>query len=221
MSFSDHKITAFTHRIADLPDQPNLPADELKARFDACPEELRVAHNALCDDAAALETRVSGHDAQINQISMEKFPDDTITKANLHPDFVTELDAKATQDELSAAVDTLEATDAAEAAAREAGDADLQAQLDDHTDTLAQKVEIYLGTITGNWTAQTVELPFAPEALIFIPCGGGKPCLLGQGTVAESENHERIAQLHGKELNFPSWTAPEDYTHMYLAIKKG
>ena len=33
MSFSDHKITQFTHKIADLPDQPNMPADELKKRM--------------------------------------------------------------------------------------------------------------------------------------------------------------------------------------------
>ena len=51
MSFSDHKITAFTHRIADLPDQPNLPADELKARFDSSPEELRQSVNGICNDA--------------------------------------------------------------------------------------------------------------------------------------------------------------------------
>ena len=57
MSFSDHKITQFTHKIADLPD---LPADELKARFDSSPEELRVAHNAVCDDADRLEARVEG-----------------------------------------------------------------------------------------------------------------------------------------------------------------
>ena len=60
MSFSDHKITAFTHRIADLPDQPNLPADELKARFDSSPEELRQSVNGICDDADRLESRVSG-----------------------------------------------------------------------------------------------------------------------------------------------------------------
>ena len=60
MSFSDHKITQFTHKIPDLPDQPNLPADELKARFDSSPEELRTAHNAVCDDADRLEARVEG-----------------------------------------------------------------------------------------------------------------------------------------------------------------
>ena len=58
MSFTDHKITQFTHRISELADQPNLSADELKARFDSSPEELRVAHNAVCDDAAILENKV-------------------------------------------------------------------------------------------------------------------------------------------------------------------
>ena len=55
MSFTDHKITQFQHKIADLADQPTLPPDELKSRFDACPEELRQSLNAVCDDAARLE----------------------------------------------------------------------------------------------------------------------------------------------------------------------
>ena len=75
MSFSDHKITAFTHKIVDLPDQPNLPADELKARFDSSPEELRESVNGICDDAARLESRVSG-------IIAETFGD-TITESML------------------------------------------------------------------------------------------------------------------------------------------
>ena len=60
MSFSDHKITQFTHRISELADQPNLPADELKARFDSSPEELRESVNGICDDADRLEARVEG-----------------------------------------------------------------------------------------------------------------------------------------------------------------
>ena len=75
MAFSDHKIAAFAHKITDLPDQPNLPADELKARFDSSPEELRQAHNALCDDADRLDDRVSG-------IIAETFGD-TISKSML------------------------------------------------------------------------------------------------------------------------------------------
>lgn len=85
MAFSDHKIAAFTHKITDLPDQPNLPADELKARFDSSPEELRQAHNALCDDADRLDDRVSG-------IIAETFGD-TIDRSMLSDEFEADLDA--------------------------------------------------------------------------------------------------------------------------------
>ncbi|MBS6641780.1 MAG: hypothetical protein KH295_12145 [Clostridiaceae bacterium] len=92
MSFSDHKITQFTHRISELADQPNMPADELKARFDACPEELRQSLNAVCDDAARLEARVEG-------IVVDTFGD-TIDKEMLSDELAAELDAKATQTEV-------------------------------------------------------------------------------------------------------------------------
>ena len=88
MAFSDHKIAAFTHKITDLPDQPNLPADELKARFDSSPEELRQAHNALCDDADRLDDRVSG-------IIAETFGD-TISKSMLSDELQDEIDALST-----------------------------------------------------------------------------------------------------------------------------
>ena len=95
MAFSDHKIAAFTHKITDLPDQPNLPADELKARFDSSPEELRQAHNALCDDADRLDNRVSG-------IIAETFGD-AIPKSMLSDEL---------QDELDGFADSIETLDA-------------------------------------------------------------------------------------------------------------
>ena len=145
MSFSDHKITAFTHRIADLPDQPNLPADELKARFDSSPEELRVAHNAVCDDADRLEARVEG-------IVAETFGD-AIDKEMLSTELAAELDAKATQTAL-----------AAEQTAREGADTALSDQIDTLT---AQKCEIYVGSYTGNGQyPRTITLGFQPKAVI-------------------------------------------------------
>ena len=156
MSFSDHKITSFTHKIADLPDQPNLPADELKARFDSSPEELRVAHNALCDDSARLDTRVSG-------IVTQTFGD-AIPKSMLSDELAAELDAKATQTalaeeaqartDLSARVTTTEST------------------LSAHATQIAQKCQIYAGTYTGNGAAtHSVNLGFQPKA-VFVVCEG-------------------------------------------------
>ena len=87
MSFSDHKITQFTHKIADLPDQPNMPADELKTRFDSSPEELRQSVNGICDDADRLEARVEG-------IVAETFGD-TIDKSMLSDVLAAVVDANA------------------------------------------------------------------------------------------------------------------------------
>ena len=109
MSCSDHKITQFQHKIADLPDQPTLPPDELKSRFDACPEELRQSLNAVCDDAARLEARVEG-------IVVDTFGD-TIDKEMLSDELAAELDGKATQSALDSTADALdERLDAVETA---------------------------------------------------------------------------------------------------------
>ena len=49
MGFELYRQGAFTKRLADLPDQPNMQAAELKTYFDSSPEELRQALNRLCD----------------------------------------------------------------------------------------------------------------------------------------------------------------------------
>ena len=140
MSFTDHKITQFQHKIADLADQPTLPPDELKARFDACPEELRQSLNAVCDDAARLEARVEG-------IVVDTFGD-TIDKEMLSDELAAELDGKATQTALSA-----------EAAARESADDALQT-------AVAQKCEVLCGTYTAtHQPSQDIVLGFQPRAV--------------------------------------------------------
>ena len=155
MSFTDHKITMFQHKVSDLPDQPTLPPDELKSRFDACPEELRQSLNAVCDDAARLEARVEG-------IVVDTFGD-TIDKEMLSDELAAELDGKATQSAL-----------ASEAAARESADSALQA-------TLLQRCEVYIGTYVGlskenNSSTvnvpQTITLGFRPKAVLIFTEGG-------------------------------------------------
>ena len=156
MSFSDHKITQFTHRISELADQPNLPADELKARFDSSPEELRQSVNGICDDATRLEARVEG-------IVVETFGD-TIDKSMLSTELAAELDAKATQTALS----EVSADVTAEAAARESGDSALSGQISSLQTTVAQRARVVYGTYTGNGTEnRTVSVGFAPK-LVYI-----------------------------------------------------
>ena len=156
MSFSDHKITQFTHRISELADQPNLPADELKARFDSSPEELRQSVNGICDDATRLEARVEG-------IVVETFGD-TIDKSMLSTELAAELDAKATQTALS----EVSADVTAEATARESGDSALSGQISSLQTTVAQRARVVYGTYTGNGTEnRAVSVGFAPK-LVYI-----------------------------------------------------
>ena len=162
MSFSDHKITQFTHRISELADQPNMPADELKARFDACPEELRQSVNGICDDAQTLSNKVDG-------LVIETF-EGVIEKSMLSESLADELDAKATQTAL-----------AAEQTARESADSLLGSRLSTaestittHTSQIAQKCRIYIGTYTGNGAADRyISLGFTPKALLVVRDGCG------------------------------------------------
>ena len=146
MSFSDHKITQFTHTITDLPDQPSLPANELKARFDSSPEELRQAVNGICDEASRLEARVEG-------IVVDTFGD-TIDREMLSEELAAELDAKATQTSLNT-----------ESEAREAAVSALDTRL---TEVEAQKCEIYLGSYNGNGekNTQAIRLGYQPKAVL-------------------------------------------------------
>jgi hypothetical protein len=44
------KLTAFTTKVADLADKPTLSPTDLKAQFDAAPDEVREYLNLLIDD---------------------------------------------------------------------------------------------------------------------------------------------------------------------------
>ena len=147
MSFTDHKITQFQHKIADLADQPTLPPAELKSRFDACPEELRQSLNAVCDDAARLEARVEG-------IVVDTFGD-TIDKEMLSDELAAELDGKATQSALSAAVEVLEQADGA-----------LESQI-------LTKCQACIGSYTGNSEeSQMISLGVTPKAVLIASSDG-------------------------------------------------
>ena len=160
MSFSDHKITQFTHKITDLPDQPSLPANELKARFDSSPEELRQAVNGICDEASRLEARVEG-------IVVDTFGD-TIDRAMLSEELSAELDAKAPQVGL-----------AAEQQAREA----LSGRVSALENAVPQKSEMYFGTYTGTGSyPRTLSIGFTPKAVII----GHKDGLIADETAVYS-----------------------------------
>ena len=92
--FSERKIERFEQRVSDLPDTPALSAAALKARFDACPEELRAALNGVCDDGKALEDRINAYRAQT-------FAGE-ITENMLDTPLSTKINAKAEQSDMTA-----------------------------------------------------------------------------------------------------------------------
>ena len=201
MSFSDHKITQFTHRISELADQPNLPADELKARFDSSPEELRTAHNAVCDDAARLEARVEG-------IVVETFGD-TIDKSMLSTELAAELDAKAEAADLTA-----------ETTARESADSALDTRVDALEAELPQKVEIYIGTYNGTGSGnQRITLPFTPKAVLVSPNGNSKARVILPGYKAQEDDTGYTGHLEGNVLVvYGSLNISNYYPHYYIAF---
>ena len=147
MSFSDHKITAFQHKITDLPDQPSLPANELKARFDSSPEELRQAVNGICDEASRLEARVEG-------IVVDTFGD-TIDREMLSEELAAELDAKATQAALTSETTAL------------------KNRVSSLEQAMPKRAQVIYGTYTGDGTAdRTIYLGFRPKAVLLFPEDG-------------------------------------------------
>ena len=202
MSFSDHKITQFTHRITDLPDQPNLPADELKARFDSSPEELRESVNGICDDAARLEARVEG-------IIAETFGD-TIDKEMLSNELAAELDAKAEAADLTA-----------EQTARANADSALSTRVTTLETEMPQKVEIYVGTYsgTGDSNTQRITLPFTPKAVLVSPNSNSKARLILPNNKAQQDNTYFTGHLEGNVLVvYGSLNITNNWPHNYIAF---
>lgn len=220
MSFSDYKITQFTHRITDLPDQPNLPADELKARFDSSPEELRQSVNGICDDATTLSGKV-------DSILAETF-DGVVEKSMLSEALADEIDAKATQTALAAEVNTLEAADSALGGRMSAAESTITT----HTSQIAQKCEIYCGTYTGDGaSSRTITLGFKPKAVFVLQDG---TMLMGNyyvyGSLASSTRSARRLGMTTMTIASNGFKVYQDeadkiclnedgYTYLYIAFQ--
>ena len=201
MSFSDHKIEAFTHKISDLPDQPNMQPEELKAHFDSSPEELRQALNALCD-ALAAQTAA----ADIGFAQTAGVPETTVQEAieNVQSQ-VTEaiigsipsgsIDGDKLAQDVRDRFTAIENSATAEASTRASGDSNLQSQINTHTSQISSlttaKSEVVFGSYTGDGQeTRTIALGFYPRAVFLIlssgslsNCGGlamrDLPCTTG------------------------------------------
>ncbi|WP_125115627.1 hypothetical protein [Agathobaculum sp. Marseille-P7918] len=179
MSLSDQKLTGFSKKITQLADQPNMQPQELKAYFDSSPEELRQAHNGLCDalcasDAAAglgfarsagvpadtVQAAVENVQQQVRDAVVGSIPSGSVDGDKLAQDV---------RDRFAA----IESAAANEASARASADSQMQSLLSTHTSQIAQKCEVYIGTYTGDGSEErTIPLGFTPKAvLLMTTCG--------------------------------------------------
>ena len=205
MDFSANKQDTYEKRIASLPDQPNMQPDELKAYFDSSPEQLRQAHNGLCDalteatsstSAAAglgfqrtagvpadnVQAAVENVQAQLDAAVMGNIPSGSVTNDKLAQDV---------RDHFT----TIETAAAAEASARASADTSLQNQINTHTSQISSlttaKAEFVIGTYSGNDEYErTISLGFTPRVVI-VSDNSGRMIVLNDitgGIVTEQNN---------------------------------
>ena len=183
MDFADNKLTSFTKKIIDLIDQPNMQPDELKAYFDSSPEEVRQAHNSLCD---ALTTATSAATAAANLgfQTTAGVPADNVQDAI--EDVQAQLTAavlgnipsgSVTQDKLAQDVrdhfTAIETAAATEVTNRTSADNNLQNQINTHTTQIAAKCEVVFGSYTGDGQeTRSIALGFYPQAVLLFSSGG-------------------------------------------------
>ena len=179
MSLSDQKLTGFSKKIMQLADQPNMQPQELKAYFDSSPEELRQAHNGLCDalcasDAAAglgfarsagvpadtVQAAVENVQQQVRDAVVGNIPSGSVDGDKLAQDV---------RDRFAA----IESAAANEASTRASADSQMQSLLSTHTTQIATKCEVYVGTYTGDGAeSRTIPLTFTPKALLLFNQSG-------------------------------------------------
>ncbi|NCB28303.1 MAG: hypothetical protein EOM63_00885 [Clostridia bacterium] len=165
--FTDHKIEKFTKTVGGLPDQPNIEPQALKNWFDAAPEELRQSLNGVCEDGAALESRVNG--------IIERTFAGNVSESMLDDALAGKLNGKAEGSALTAEQSARESADAALDGRTTA----LESKMDTVQTALAAKCEVVFGTYKGmgTTTTQTISLGFYPLAVLI---------MAGQSTYSET-----------------------------------
>ena len=239
MSFSDHKIVGFTHKISDLPDQPNMQPEELKAHFDSSPEELRQALNALCDALAAqtaaadigfaqtagvsettVQEAIENVQAQVTEAIIGSIPSGSITGDKLAQDV---------RDRFSA----IESAASGEAATRASADSSMQSQISALSTT---KCEVYCGFYTGDGTEnRTISLSKTPRAVLVMTNSGmmytssshgtyGGLAVTGSPVIYQSDTQQAVSIVsngfqvtHGGQYNC-LMTNVSDTVYNYIAF---
>lgn len=190
----DYKIGQFARPVSALPDVPRCNAAEMKAAFDASPEELRRSLNGVIDglqeegaagqlgfrrtagvDAASVQDAIENVHAQTVATALGQIPDGSVDQRKLAQDvrdrFHVLETAGSEEARVRLAADNAEAraramADETEIEARAIGDEVLALQLSD-------KTELACGGYTGDGAADRFfSLGFTPRAVFVYPSNG-------------------------------------------------
>ena len=173
MGFESYRQGAFTKRLADLPDQPDMSARDLKAYFDSSAEELRQSFNELCNalsdlsaaakmgyrasagvPAKTVQDAIENVQQQLRNASVGQLPSGCVDGDKLAQDVRNRLTA-------------IEHAAESETNARTAVDADLQTDMNTVKTTLTVKTACHFGTYTGDGTEKrTITLGYHPKAVL-------------------------------------------------------
>ena len=173
MGFESYRQGAFTKRLADLPDQPDMSARDLKAYFDSSAEELRQSFNELCNalsdlsaaakmgyrasagvPAKTVQDAIENVQQQLRNASVGQLPSGCVDGDKLAQDVRNRLTA-------------IEHAAESETNARTAADSDLQTDMNTVKTTLTVKTACNFGTYTGDGTEKrTISLGYHPKAVL-------------------------------------------------------
>lgn len=179
MGFSENKLQQFSKKISSLRDQPNMQPSELKAYFDSSPEEVRQAHNGLCDALSAVSAaaalgfqRTAGVPVDTVQAAVENVQSQ-ITDAVLGNIPSGSVNSDKLAQDVRDRFTSIENSVTGEAAARAGGDSNLQQQINALQTTITVKSEVICGHYDGDGAASRfISLGRTPRAVLVITQGG-------------------------------------------------
>lgn len=236
MGFESYRQGAFTKRLADLPDQPNMQAAELKTYFDSSPEELRQALNRLCDalgefsaaaklgytasagvPAQTVQDAIENVQKQVRDASVGKLPSGCVDGDKLAQDVRNRFTA-------------IENSVQTEAATRSNMDATLQQSLEQAGQVLTCKAEITASHYIGDGQVnREIKLGYRPKAVLLFREGyytsygnamygglatDGSPVMYGE-RIALGITDEGFEVLHNSSCAMNQNTC----VYTYLAVK--
>ena len=173
MGFESYRQGAFTKRLADLPDQPDMSARDLKAYFDSSAEELRLSFNELCNAlsdfsaAAKMGYRASaGVPAKTVQDAIENVQQQ-LRNASVGQLLSGCVDGDKLAQDVRNRLTAIEHAAESETNARTEADSAMQTDMNTVKTTLTVKTACNFGTYTGDGTEKrTISLGYHPKAVL-------------------------------------------------------